>query len=227
MRYEEMLEHVRDRAGLDTREQAEGAVRAVSQVLAQRLPAIVVRHVADQVPAPVGQWLRDGDEPQDFDLHEFYRQVGEYEAIRTGFAVEHSQVVCQVLGEQLDHEGHAHLEKHLPAEFVELFRPREVPPAPAHEHTAHGHHHSPYAEHTLAGGRPGGRHPLSEGDDSAGAHTHSVSHSHNPHGRTKISSSPGVSSERQEHTLSTGRSGSEHPLSGDDEELEPESNGGS
>lgn len=59
--------------------------------------------------------------------------------------------------------------------------------------------------HTLADGKPGSRHPLSEANPSHGQ-SHSVAESANPHADTKLSSSKGTTQEREKEDLAEGKS---------------------
>jgi hypothetical protein len=65
---------------------------------------------------------------------------------------------------------------------------------------------------TLAEGRPGSHHPLSEARPER-AHSHSVVRADNPHGDTKLSSAVGFTQEREQETLAAGHPGSDRPLS--------------
>ncbi len=65
---------------------------------------------------------------------------------------------------------------------------------------------------TLAEGRPGSAHPLSEARPER-AQSQSVARADNPHGDTKLSSATGLTQEREGETLATGHLGSNRPLS--------------
>jgi hypothetical protein len=65
----------------------------------------------------------------------------------------------------------------------------------------------------LAEGRPGARNSLASGDPALLAHRHSVARSDDPHGDSKLSSARGLTQERDEDTLASGRPGSRRPLS--------------
>lgn len=56
----------------------------------------------------------------------------------------------------------------------------------------------------LASGRPGSRHPLSEAKPNGGQ-SNSVVESTNPHGDTKLSSSKGLTQEREKEDLAEGQ----------------------
>ncbi|MBX3231426.1 MAG: hypothetical protein KIT84_10810 [Labilithrix sp.] len=65
--------------------------------------------------------------------------------------------------------------------------------------------------HTLATGRPGSRHPISEARH-AGAHAESVVRSDNPHGDMKLSSARGTTQEREHEDLAEGKPGADRNL---------------
>ncbi|HEU4729833.1 MAG TPA: hypothetical protein VFT22_18180, partial [Kofleriaceae bacterium] len=65
---------------------------------------------------------------------------------------------------------------------------------------------------TLAGGRPGSHHPVSEAH-GPGAHTDSIA-ADNPHSATKLSSSSGTTQERHHETIAEGQPGYKTPISG-------------
>jgi hypothetical protein len=67
----------------------------------------------------------------------------------------------QVVGEALPHEVRARLQQHLGRMLGQLLEARVPEPAPPREHAAPPP--EPGEGTTLASGRPGSRHPLSEG----------------------------------------------------------------
>jgi hypothetical protein len=69
----------------------------------------------------------------------------------------------------------------------------------------------PGAGMTLATGRPGSQHPVSEAHPET-AQERSVVNAENPHAETKLSSSRGTTQERRAETLATGAPGSHRPL---------------
>jgi hypothetical protein len=109
---------------------------------------------------------------------------------------EHVDVVLRALGEILDADVRARLRRALPEA---LARQLEVP-----EHGEPPPYGPPRSAppHTLASGRPGSRHPLSEGAPSRG-HEHSVARNSDPHAETKLSSAHGLTQERFGESLAT------------------------
>jgi hypothetical protein len=81
------------------------------------------------------------------------------------------------------------LREALPEPMSALFHPREPGKRFEHVHLDPNHH-------TLADGRPGSRHPLSEARPER-AQTDSVVRADNPHGDTKLSSATGLTQERE------------------------------
>lgn len=197
MRYDEFLSRVSEHTGLSTPEEAEHTVRAVLGVLGERLNRSEVEALAEGLPARLSGMLRDVPHGQDFDLAEFHARVAGREHVRPGFAVEHAGVVCQVLAEALSPATLHRLREAVPEPMGALFTPRE--PVEHFEYV-----HLDPTRGTLSEGRPGSRHPLSETRPER-AHTHSVLRADNPHEDTKLSSSAGITQEREHETLATGR----------------------
>lgn len=203
--YEKFVGTVAERGGLG-RDEAAHAAEVTLRVLGERLPEIAVRAVAFELPEPLAVALRSSEHTASYDLAAFYARVGLREGVKPGFAVEHTQAVCSALGELLGAEARAHIEKHLPEPFAELFAPRQsVAPATQHSRIT--------VAMTLSEGRPGSGHPLSEARRER-MQRDSVAARANPHGETKLSSARGLTQEREHETLATGHAGSSRPLSG-------------
>ena len=142
-------------------------------------------------------------------LDEFYRWMGRFAGLRRSVAKEQAQVVCRALAELLSPAAVARLRRSLP-QLAPLFTiPEPEPPASG----PYRLHDEPSPDHTLAGGRPGGERPLCDAQPVGGAetqaggssttHTHSVAASDDPHADTKLSSSRGLTQEREHRSLST------------------------
>jgi hypothetical protein len=127
------------------------------------------------------------------------------------------RATLSVLGERLSDDEAAALGKALPAELARLVDQSEYDSdfsaADFYERTRRRLQASAGLT-TLATGRPGSRHPLSESPPPAG-HTHSAARSDDPHAETKLSSARGLTQERHDESLSTGRPPQPaHPVSG-------------
>ncbi len=130
------------------------------------------------------------------DLVDRTRTFGEFRT--ESEAVRALRAVCRSLGEVLPDEVLDKLGEALPASLVELFHPYPEGEAPPHRMAASAR------RHTLATGRPGSSHPLSEAKPPD-AHQHSVANEDNPHAETKLSSARGLTQERLEESMATAK----------------------
>jgi uncharacterized protein (DUF2267 family) len=215
MTREPFLRAVRDRAALETEAEASQVATLVLRALAPYFAPPLSRALGRDLPDPFSQELtahtfaaeaRGDDTPLSPDA--LYERVARSEHVQTGFALEHTQAVCQVVGEVASAEAHTLLRHHLPRSVAELFEPRSFPDNPP-PHLHHSHRRA----RSLAEARAGSRRPVSEAGPSAGAHPDSVAKSEDPHAETKLSSSRGMTQEREHESLSEGQEGSSHPLS--------------
>ena len=114
-------------------------------------------------PALSGPLLRE-EYQGELGVDELYRWTKRYGKTRKSVAVEQAQVVCRALTELLQPPELERLRRHLP-ELGSLF---EIPAPGDEPSTPSRRLHPERLDHTLAGGRPGGTHPLSEaGGDGA------------------------------------------------------------
>ena len=202
---------VSERSGLDEAA-AERVIVATLSGLAERLLSIDAQAIAARLPRPWAPLLARG-QGQDFTVDGLYTRVGNRAGLSRLEALEQTQVVCQVLSDALDETGRQHLVLHLDDEWRRLFAPRQVTPPEFALHGASKRHVVAGAGNTLATGRPGGHHPLSE---ATLGHRGSVVGSADPHADTRISSARGLSAERDGSTLASGRPGGTRPLSESD-----------
>ncbi len=137
----------------------------------------------------------------------FYHQISEREGTSLGFAMEHAQVVLQVIADMIGEEDRQRLLRHLPDEMEGLLRPpvREAALPPR------GH---PGQGHTLAAARPGSQHPLAEARPDR-AQSQSIARTDAPHGDTNVATTHGV---KKAPSLATGKPGSERPVAETNEE---------
>lgn len=194
MTHDELLSHVAEHAGLPGQQEAERTVRAVLEVLGERLSWPVIQALAEDLPAPLAAGLRGVVPHQDFNLAELHARVASRTRVPLGLAVEHTGVVCQFLTEALPPGTLHRLREALPEPMSALFTPRELVEGFEYVHLDPG-------RRTLAEGRP------------ERAHSHSVVRADNPHGDTKLSSATGLTQEREQETLAAGHPGSNRPLS--------------
>jgi uncharacterized protein (DUF2267 family) len=197
-----LLDATMSRAGLDDRAEAALALEATVEVLGECVPAHDADDLASALPPALGRAAHRPRRHRLVDVDELFERIREKEEVRLGLAVELAKAACEVLAEQLDPELRARLQLHLPAGLARLLVPRrfQAPDRRPQTKTGQGH--------TLASGRPGSTHPVSEAA-APGAQTDSVVVAGNPHGDRKLSSG---GAEGPGQTLATGRPGSVETL---------------
>lgn len=184
------VSHVAGHAGIPP-DRAEQVTRSVLSGLAGYLSPPQRELVAAELPDTLGACLMES------------------RALQPGLMGSHGRElvasVCHVLGEELSNDAMRVLRVALPRELVDLLAApgREVAARAAD--SRHGT--------TLASGRPGSRHPISETAPPRGQ-AGFVGES-NPHGGTKLSSSPGTTQERRRETIAESRPDERRSLAGD------------
>jgi len=202
-----LLREVVRLGGFATPQEALVAIRATVTTLGELLLPEDLGPVAAALPDGLAPLLRKRKLPGTFDVAEFIDRVRRRERVSLGFAREHAQVVCRALGEVLSEDACRKLDRALPDSIAALLRP-PPPDAPAPGH----HLGQKPGRHTLASGKPGSEHPISESHRET-AHTHSVAREANPHGDSKLSSSAGMTQERLDESLATAHPNSRRTLS--------------
>lgn len=152
--HETIVRRLQERAGLEDENRARAVLDATLGALGTCLARAEAQALADQLPAALAGALHNARFAGACDEDELVRRVAQREGEVTGFALEHVQAVCQLLGEHLDAEVRERLERALPAPLADLIAQPAQPTAAAEA--------SPAPGHTLADGRPGSRNPLSE-----------------------------------------------------------------
>lgn len=197
-----LLLRIQERTGLREPADARHVGRLVASVLLEQLsphdrPWLVrlLPHSWADLPASAAAPLTQRDQ-----LEDFYDRVAARGATAPSFAREHAQSVCSALAETWDEDERTQLKNRLPAAIAALLEPPARPAGPpAREPSVQAHERS-----TLAEGRPGSSQPLSEAATQR-EQQESVVRSDNPHGDTKLSSSAGLTQEREDDTLAKGR----------------------
>ena len=128
---------------------------------------------------------------------QFFERVRLHEGTTAGFAREHAEIVCRVLGEMLPQEVMLRMRRALAPSVEDLFNLPEEPPEPPLYAVPHGERH-----HTLATGVPGSHHPVSE-SAPPGAQSDSVVAADDPHGDRKLSGATGLTQEQTDESLAT------------------------
>lgn len=193
--------------GFEDRARAELALRATLAVLAQRLTHDEALRLAHALPGELSDATSDVDPQPDLGTAELVERVRERCGVTAGRAREQLQIICETLGAHLSDEDRRAITRGLPPEIAADFEPLARESGAVHEVDQSATRSAPAADDsTLAGGRPGSRHPLSEARPD-GAHAESVARARDPHGATKLSSATGLTQEREGETLATARRG--------------------
>lgn len=203
-----LLDRIVQLGGFPTHGEAAAALKATLLALGESLPDRERKRVADALSVRERAVLQAAAYRGELDTAELYDRVRSYEGVALGFAREHAQVVCRAIGELLDDEVRALLDRVLPEELALLFHPRVPVERSPETHHAHSGSH-----HTLATGRPGSSHPVSE-SAPPGAQSHSVARESNPHGDTKLSSAHGMTQESVDESLATSHPNAHRTIAG-------------
>ena len=156
-------------SGLPDRDIADRALWATLSVLGQRFTddeALALSAVLEEDLARAVE-QSECDNPN-FGAGELYERVRKQECTSPGSAREHVDIVVRALGEALDHDLRTRLARALPERVARCLLPAESTEPPVIEHRP-----SSAPLETLASGRPGSRHPLSEASPDVGQ-MHSV-----------------------------------------------------
>ncbi len=121
MEYKEFIKEVQCRAHIRPNE-AEKAVRATLEVLAQRLFWNEADHLAHELPSEVKSLLHQIRIKEKFDLNEFYRRVSEREGVGIPDATHHARVVASVIKDSVSPGEMEEILSQLPEEYsLDLF----------------------------------------------------------------------------------------------------------
>lgn len=198
------IDDVMTRGVIADQAQALEVVKATLEMVGECLPAPDASTLAESLPGELAGAVRRAQRHPEPTLRELFEHVSQRAQLPIGEALEKAEAVGAALAEYLPIDVRSSLQRRLPSEWARLLEPRTFErgdPAP-------WHNTNPAVGSTLAAGRPGSRHPLSEAAPPA-AQSASVAASENPHAETKLSSSHGVA---PEEPLATGHAGSGAPL---------------
>lgn len=206
---QDFVDAVKRAGGFATVASAARAVDAALEALGARLVPAERDLLAASLPQALAARLASAGGQGQLDVEDIVREVADREDVPPATAREHLEVVLSILAERLDAETRARLEGHLPPAVLALLGPLPVTAAAA------APTRPVRSGHTLASGRPGSEHPLSEARSDC-VQAQSVA-AENPHGDTKLSSTSGTSQERAGETLAAGMPGSQRPVSDGEE----------
>ena len=101
MRYDEFVDRVLEKSGLDSREQAIDITKATLETLGERLDRKVLRGVASQLPDELKELLLSRGDTDVYEVQEFYRRVGARADTKYNEAAKQAKAVIGVLQEAI------------------------------------------------------------------------------------------------------------------------------
>jgi len=123
MKCDEFLKEVQSAAQLNSRQEAENAVRATLETLKERIVGDEASQLAAQLPQEIAQYLRgrEGENGQYFRLEEFYQRVSEKEGVEPTAAAIHARAVFSVLQAAVTPGELSDVRVNLSEDYEELF----------------------------------------------------------------------------------------------------------
>lgn len=127
--HEEFVEEVRWRAGLGSRGEAEDALRATFETLAERLAGGEVEDLASQLPQSLAKYLRHerAGYGEPYTLNQFLDRVGEREGVDTTEAASHVRAIFSLVQEVVTPGEMSDVRAQLPGDFAPLFKSQGEP----------------------------------------------------------------------------------------------------
>lgn len=182
----------------------EGAIRLVLEQLGAALSRLEAAALAEELPSELSEALTAKKVEHPFDIDRVTWLLAVQLQLRAGQARELLDVICSTVAQAVRGEVLKRFRAELTEEEAALFQVRTMP-------EPHLRQHVDPTRRTLAEGRSGGGRPLYAASMDR-AQEHSVASNANPHADTKLSSARGLTQEREEESLATGRPGSTRPL---------------
>jgi uncharacterized protein (DUF2267 family) len=99
MLYYHYVQFVKERAGFSEDHDAEKAIRAVFEVLGQRISLEQAEALAETLPVEIREYIKQNPWARPFGLKEFVAQVGNKEGVDPQTATVHARAVLSVLAE--------------------------------------------------------------------------------------------------------------------------------
>lgn len=122
MKRNEFIKHVQSVAQLGSQDEAERAVRATLETLAERIVGDEAKDLASQLPSELGEYLhgREGENGQSFSLQEFYQRVTQKERVDPVTAATHARAVFSVLNVAVEPGEFADVVANLSKDYEDL-----------------------------------------------------------------------------------------------------------
>lgn len=126
MKYDEFIKQVQTTAKLNSREEAERAISATLQTLAERIVGDEASNLAAQLPEQIAQYLhgREGEIGEGFSVKEFYTRVSQRQGVEPTAVPNHVRAVFSVLNTAVSSGEFAQVRHNLSKDYDELFSPQ-------------------------------------------------------------------------------------------------------
>ena len=121
MRYDEFIDRVLEKSGLDSRERAIELTKATLETLGERLDRTVRRGVASQLPDELKELLLSRGDGDSYQLQEFYQRVGARADTNYQNAAKRAKAVLSVLQEAISAGEVQDMVDSLPEGYATLF----------------------------------------------------------------------------------------------------------
>ena len=122
MKHDEFVGQLQHRLHLASRGEAEAAIRATLETLADRIPQVTAHHLADQLPPEIGESLRHGTFDR-FGVDDFIERSALREKVKPSISSFHVRVVLSLLAEVVSYGMMLKVRRELTEEFGMLFLP--------------------------------------------------------------------------------------------------------
>lgn len=120
MDYDTFVGRVQELAGIEARQEAEAAISATLEVLAERLERALRDHLASQLPGELREHLNRRQYDRPFLLDAFYSRVGSRAELRRPASVARSRAVVAALREAVSTGEWEHWTSGLSPDYAEL-----------------------------------------------------------------------------------------------------------
>jgi uncharacterized protein (DUF2267 family) len=123
MQYDEFIKKVQNFAQLESRQAAEQATRATLETVAERILGDEASHLAAQLPAELGQYLRghEGENGHHFSVQEFYQRISQKSGLEPVAPDVQAKAVFKVLSEAVSEGELADVKINFSEDYSELF----------------------------------------------------------------------------------------------------------
>jgi uncharacterized protein (DUF2267 family) len=198
----ELILHVKAAAGLRSLREARRATAAALGALRCALEEEDARALSKALPRKLAHLLERPQTTVVQSIEGLYADAERRERVGLGFAMEHVQVVLQVLLRQLDPELVTRLRKRLSPDVAELLE-EHVQSAEPPPHVRIHPGHLPTRIQTLSRARPGTAEPIADTHHEL-AHEGSVVRSDAPHADRMVETARSTRPNREDETLARG-----------------------